>query len=304
LTLARTNKTNFEPTKPQSTGKDCHCRRLFKPKNVILVISLTSTTKAGHYIPPYESITDDKEDLVMKRIIFAVLKGLKGRLAYITLACVLLLSSVVLWVNVRAQAPQQAQIAFASERDGNPEIYVMDADGKNPRNLTNNPARDWYASWSPDGRMIAFISKRDGNYEVYVMDADGKNPRRLTNHPAEEWSPSWSPDGRMIGFTSKRDGNYEAYVMDADGKNPRNLTNHPASDWAGSWSPDGRMIAFRSNRDGNYEIYVMDADGKNERRLTSNPALDVGPEWFDPAFARPVSPAGKLGALWGGIKQE
>jgi TolB protein len=108
----------------------------------------------------------------------------------------------------------------------------------------------------------------------------------------------------MIGFTSKRDGNYEAYVMDADGKNPRNLTNHPASDWAGSWSPDGRMIAFRSNRDGNYEIYVMDADGKNERRLTSNPALDVGPEWFDPAFARPVSPAGKLGALWGGIKQE
>jgi TolB protein len=82
-------------------------------------------------------------------------------------------------------------IAFVSIRDGNAEVYVMDADGKNQRNLTNNPADDWGPAWSPDGKMIAFTSKRDGNLEVYVMDADGKNQHNLTNNPADDWCPSW-----------------------------------------------------------------------------------------------------------------
>jgi Tol biopolymer transport system component len=68
----------------------------------------------------------------------------------------------------------------------------MDADGKNPRNLTNHPAGDGGAPiWSPDGGKIAFNSNRDGNEEIYVMDADGKNPRNLTNNPASDFFPSW-----------------------------------------------------------------------------------------------------------------
>ena len=66
-----------------------------------------------------------------------------------------------------------AQIAFTSYRDGNGEIYVMDADGGNLRNLTRNPALDWGPAWSPDGGRIAFTSNRDGNFEIYVMDAKG-----------------------------------------------------------------------------------------------------------------------------------
>ena len=66
-----------------------------------------------------------------------------------------------------------AQIAFTSYRDGNAEIYVMDADGSNLRNLTRNPALDWEPAWSPDGGRIAFTSGRDGNLEIYVMDANG-----------------------------------------------------------------------------------------------------------------------------------
>jgi len=133
-----------------------------------------------------------------------------------TLAGLMLLSGVVLLMNVWAQASEKVQIAFSSERDG--------------------------------------------NYEIYVMDADGNNQRRLTNNPANESGPSWSPDGQKIAFVSTRDGNCEIYVMDADGKNQRNLTNHPADDAS-----------------------VTD--------------------WFDPAFAYPVSPAGKLRATWGQIKQ-
>jgi len=151
------------------------------------------------------------------------------------LVCLLLLGGVLL-VSVWAQAPQKAQIAFTSNRDGNAEIYVMDTDGNNSRRLTNNPADDFCPAWSPDGKMIAFFSDRDGNAEIYVMDADGNNPRNLTNNPAGDFYPVWSPDGKMIAFTSiMRDGNPEIYVMDADGKNPRNLTNNPAFDADPKW---------------------------------------------------------------------
>jgi TolB protein len=121
----------------------------------------------------------------------------------------------------------------------NTEIYIMDADGRNPRNLTNHQAWENAPSGSPDGQKIAFVSNRE----------------------------SWFPDGQKIAFVSNRDGNVEIYVMNADGSHPRNLTNHPAWDEHPSWSPDGQQIAFVSNRDGNVEIYVMDADGWERRNL-------------------------------------
>ena len=89
----------------------------------------------------------------------------------------------------------QVKIAFYSDRDGNYEIYVMDADGSNPTNLTNNPANDGAQAWSPDGSKIAFGSSRDGNMEIYIMDTDGSNPTNLTNNPAWDDFPAWSPSG-------------------------------------------------------------------------------------------------------------
>ena len=89
-------------------------------------------------------------------------------------------------------SPDGTKIAFVSTRDGNNEIYVMNADGSNPTNLTNHSASDLFPIWSPDGTKIAFVSGRDGNAEIYVIDADGANPVNITNNPANDTTPSWS----------------------------------------------------------------------------------------------------------------
>ena len=173
----------------------------------------------------------------------------------------------------------RGQIAFNSNRDGNDEVYVMNADGSNQHNLTNHSAGDYHPTWSPDGRSITFYSNRDGNDEIYVMANDGSHLRRLTNDDASDRAPAWSPTGMQIVFYSDRDGNWEIYVMDFDGANPQRLTNHSADDWLPTWSPDGTQILFCSARDGNLEIYVMNADGTDQRRLTNDSGYDAWPVW-------------------------
>jgi Tol biopolymer transport system component len=160
-------------------------------------------------------------------------------------------------------------ILFASDRDGDQEIYIMDVDGSNVAQLTYNSALDRSPSWSPDQSKIAFSSKRDGDFEIYTMDADGSNVVQLTHESGRDWFPSWSPDGSKIAFESERDGDREIYVMSADGHDSVRLTINPGIDTAPAWSPDGTRIAFESNRNGDQEIYVMDADGANVTQLTS-----------------------------------
>lgn len=153
-------------------------------------------------------------------------------------------------MSVSSAQSLDSMIAFSSDRDspGNQDIFVMMADGSQPRNLTNNPTSwDYIPDWSLDGSKIAFTSEPDGNFEIYVMDADGKNPVRLTRNPASDGTPGWSPDGAKIAFYSGRDGNWEIYVMDADGGNPINLTKNPADDIVAAWSP-GRLAVTPKTR--------------------------------------------------------
>ena len=179
-------------------------------------------------------------------------------------------------------------IAFVSTRDGNGEIYVMDASGSNPRRLTNNRVWDGYPSWSPDGTQIAYYTYRtEKDWVIQVMDVHGGNPRRLTDSGACDGAPYWSPDGadeyiRRIAYSSDADctaRHREIYVIDVDGSNPRNLTHNDTDDGSSSWSPDSQQIVFASNRDGDNEIYTVQADGSQVRQLTDNEAEDSMPSW-------------------------
>src|SRR5215218_1087816 len=170
---------------------------------------------------------------------------------------------------------EAGKIAF--HRNG--EIYVMNADGSEQTNISNNPAFDGYPHWSPDGKKIAFMTSRDGiNYEIYVMNADGTSQTRLTNNADLDAEPSWSPDGTKIAFRSDRyNHNYQIYVMNADGSEQTNISNNTAADIHPDWSPDGTKIAFISSRD--YQVYVMNADGSEQTNISNNPAVHDNPDW-------------------------
>jgi TolB protein len=180
-------------------------------------------------------------------------------------------------VQTPAWSPEGRKLAFVSQRDGNSEIYVMNAEGGEQENLTRQSASDSHPSWSRDGRKLAFVSRRDGNAEIYVMNADGSGLGNLTRTPLDDLDPAWSPDGRAIAFVQKkclpnpRDTRcataYETYlyVVNADGSGLRRLTTQPAHLFNPSWSADGKAIR--------YGRYLVNADGSGRRKLPRNVPL-------------------------------
>ncbi|UCC75982.1 MAG: PD40 domain-containing protein [Anaerolineales bacterium] len=129
------------------------------------------------------------------------------------------------------------RIAFATNRDGNYEIYVMNADGTDQRRLTYNPYEDRDPVWSPDGTQIAFSNYEAGHTDIYVINADGSNLRRLTTKGGG--APAWSRDGARIAF-SRNEPATDLYVMNADGTGAQQLTDTGTDRavFSPDWSPD------------------------------------------------------------------
>ncbi|MGW8144340.1 MAG: hypothetical protein ACWGN2_08075 [Anaerolineales bacterium] len=127
------------------------------------------------------------------------------------------------------------RIAFATNRDGNQEIYTMAIDGSDPINITNNGGEDFYPRSTRSGGQIVFISTRSGNQDVFVMNSDGSGQSNVSNNPAQDTYPSWSPDAQWITFASNRDGNFDIYIMRANGSDVYNLTNDNAQNLYPAW---------------------------------------------------------------------
>ncbi|RIK92711.1 MAG: hypothetical protein DCC71_24325 [Proteobacteria bacterium] len=176
-------------------------------------------------------------------------------------------------------APSGGRLAAVISVDGAPEIFTVDADGKNLRRLTNHKAIDVSPTWSPDGSRIAFVSDRTGSPQVYVMNADGSGQRRLTFEGSYNTAPDWSPDGRWIAYETRVGGQHDIWLIDPEGKSNAALVTHPRTDENPSWAPDSRKIAFHSTRRGKPDVYVVDLDGQNARRITSAAGENTHPCW-------------------------
>ena len=173
------------------------------------------------------------------------------------------------------------RILFMSDRDGDWDLFIMNADGTGVRPLTDNTVDDWSGDFSPDGSQVAFDGDHDGDVEIFTIGADGSNVQQLTDNHYQDSFPAWSPDGTRIAFQSDRTGSHQIFTMATDGTELEQITTVNVGDWAvPAWSPDGTSIAFSGIADGDAEIFVVDAGGGNLTQLTANQGFaDRWPKW-------------------------
>jgi len=233
------------------------------------------------------------------------------------LGTVILIFTMIIIVNQPSWGAfpgENGKIAF--ERNG--DIFVMNSDGSDETNLTNDGLANANPNWSSDGTKIVFDRGEFGTNDIFIMNADGSGLTRITDLPDSELMPAWSPDGNKIAFINTKDGNLELYVMNADGSDQTRLTNNifadelpnwsplgdrivihsgsqiitinpdgtnptnispPVSDRDPNWSPDANKIVFHSFDGSDFEVFSMDADGSNRMVLTSSNFFDGQSAW-------------------------
>ncbi len=178
-----------------------------------------------------------------------------------------------------AWSPDGSQLAFTSNRDGQPDIYIMNAEGGGVTRLTNHPLIDTSPTWSPHGRQLAFVSDRTGAPQVYVVDVDGTGLRRITFESRCD-RPTWSPAPfNEIAFAAQTGPGYDIKVVDLATNEVRQLTFGLGTNESPSYSPNGRHLAFSSTRgSGAKQVWVIGRDGRGLRRITSTGNNEM-PSW-------------------------
>jgi len=194
---------------------------------------------------------------------------------------------VIVWqTGVKNAYPRWSRdaksILFQSNRSGEWQIYVMDADGGNVRQITSGGANNDFPDWSPDNRSIAFVSDRGGDEDVYVMRMDGSGLRNLSSDPARDIHPYWAPDGKKLLFNSTRDGGkLQIYEVDVDGANLHRLVASGDDDTCARIGPRGDCFVYLSNLSiGQDDVVLRRRDGSQPTNLTHDSAPDGWPTWM------------------------
>ena len=201
---------------------------------------------------------------------------------------------------VLAKAPETAKIVFTSRRDGNFEIYIMNLDGSDQKNLTQHRAKDTSPVWSPTGEQILFTSDRGGIEDLYLMNPDGTNVRQVFKKLIGREFPTWSPDGKALAY--HRFHTFSIYTASSDGKNETEVADGL---WP-AWSPNGSEIAFMASKfvwgeNGNLQIPKVRVQIINLQTHVEEELLP-GETWmFDPAWA-PYS--AQIAFSWRGIHEK
>jgi TolB protein len=173
----------------------------------------------------------------------------------------------------------ESKIYFVSDRSGNKEIWVMDYDGSNQRQLTHQGSVSLSPRVSPDGSRLAFSSLTKAGWDILMFSLD---LNRLVSFPrfgGTNLSPAWSPDGARLALSSSRGGNSQIYLCDVSGANLHRITSNKGPDVGPVWNrKTGAQIAFVSGDTGLPQVYTIEADGTNQQRMTDQ-GYAVSPSW-------------------------
>lgn len=160
------------------------------------------------------------------------------------------------------------QIAYASNRSRHWEIWLMDWDGANQRQITTHKTISILPSWAPDNERMVYTSFLGGTSNMWIVNRRGGGRIRLNTGLGLNTSATFSPVSNDIAFVGSVNGNPDIYLIRDDGSNLRRLTTSTSIESTPEWSPNGRQISFTSGRSGTPQIYVMDAEGTNVRRIS------------------------------------
>lgn len=188
-------------------------------------------------------------------------------------------------------SPDGSKIAFVASQDGNCDIYVIDADGFGPFNLTSSREDETHPAWSPDGSELVFVS--DG--QLHVMNVESGQRRQLTNTRIIHAFPDWSPDGERIVFSGGEDPPgpgviHDLYVVPAEGGDEFQLTESTSQLTAPKWSPDGSQIVYFDHSTIPLTVWVVDSDGLEATEMTEGGHSSWSPDGLTIVFDREAAP--------------